>query len=70
LRKGFVVERSDGKRPLGRHRSRWENNIKIDSKEMEWKVIGYIALALDSDRWRAHVNALMKFGFHKFRRIS
>ena len=28
MRKGFFVKRPDGRRPLGRHRSRWENNIK------------------------------------------
>jgi hypothetical protein len=39
-------------------------------KEMGWEVIGYIALAQDSDRWRADLNAVMKIGFHKMRRIS
>jgi len=47
-------------RPLGRHRCRWENNIKIDLKDMEWEVMSYIILAQDSDRWRARVNELMK----------
>ena len=60
MRKGFLVKRPDGKRPLGRHRRRWENNIKIDLKDMEWEVMGYIILAQESDRWRACVNEVMK----------
>jgi hypothetical protein len=48
------------KKPLGRHRRRWENNIKTDLKEMGWEVMGYIALAQDRDRWRALVIAVMK----------
>jgi hypothetical protein len=48
--KRCLVKRPDGKRPLGRQRRRWENNIKTDLKEMGWEVMCYIALAQDSDR--------------------
>jgi hypothetical protein len=54
------VKRPDGKRPLGRHRRRWENNFKTDFKELGWEVMGYIALAQERGRWRAVVNAVMK----------
>jgi hypothetical protein len=54
-----LVERPEGRRPLGRPRRRWEDNIKIDLKEVEWRVVGWISVALDRDRWRAVVNAVM-----------
>ena len=59
MRKGFLVKRPNGKRPLGRHRRRWENNIKMDLKEMGWEVMGYIILTQDSESWRALVTAVM-----------
>jgi len=37
---------------------------------MKWEVMGYIILTQDSDSWRTLVNAVMKFGSHKLRRIS
>ena len=49
----------EGRRPLGRPRLRWENNIKIDLREVGWWVIDWIHLAQDRDRWRAVVNAVM-----------
>ena len=49
----------DGKRPLGRLRRRWENNIKIDLKKVGYGGIDWINLAQDRDRWRAIVNAIM-----------
>jgi hypothetical protein len=54
----ILVGRPDGKRPLGRSRLNWENNIKIDVKEIGWGV-DWIELAQDRDRWRALVNAVM-----------
>jgi hypothetical protein len=53
------VGKSEGKRPLGRPRSRWEDNIKTDLQEMECGVMGWMELAQDRDRWRALVNAVM-----------
>jgi hypothetical protein len=54
-----LVGRPEGKRPIGRHRRRWEDNIEMDFQVgcggMDWN-----ELAQDRDRWRALVNALMK----------
>jgi hypothetical protein len=57
----------EGKRPLGRHRSRWEDNIKVDLKEVGCGGMDCIELAQDRYRWRALLNAVMNFGFHKMR---
>jgi len=50
-----------GKRPIGRPRSGWENNIKIDLQEVGCRSMGWVELAQDRDRWRSLVNAVMKF---------
>jgi hypothetical protein len=55
-----LVGKSEEKRPLGRPRLRWENNIKIDLREMGWGGMDLIDLAQDRDRWRAIVSAVMK----------
>jgi hypothetical protein len=49
----------EGKRPLGRPRRRWEDNIKMDLQEVKWEDMDWIDLAYDEDRWRALVNAVM-----------
>jgi len=54
-----LVGKREGKRLLGRHRIRWEDNIKIDLKEVGCEVMDWIELAQDRDRWRALVNAVM-----------
>jgi hypothetical protein len=48
-----------GKRPMGRPRCRWEDNIKMDLQEMGCGGMDWIELAQDRDRWRALVNAVM-----------
>jgi hypothetical protein len=48
-----------GKRPLGRPRSRWVNNIKMDLRETEWDGMDSIDLAQDTDQWRALVSMVM-----------
>ena len=53
-----LVGKPEGKRPLGRPRRRWEDNIKMDFQEVEWGM-DWIELAQDRDRWRALVNAVM-----------
>ena len=49
-----------GKRPLGRPRRRWDDNIKIDLQEA-WGGVDWMELAQDKDRWRALVNMVMNF---------
>ena len=56
---GFWCGNLRGKRPLGRPRRRWEDNIKMDLQEVEWVDMHWIDLAQDRDRWRALVNAVM-----------
>jgi hypothetical protein len=55
-----LVGRPEGRRPLGRHRRRWEDNIKTDLQEVGWGM-DRIELAQDGDRLRALVNAVMNF---------
>ena len=54
-----VVREPEGKRPLGRPRHRWEDNIKMDSQEVECEGMDWIDLAEDRDRWRTLLNAVM-----------
>jgi hypothetical protein len=55
----ILVGKPEGKRPLGRPRRRWVDNIKMDLSEVGWDGRDWIYLAQDRDRWRAHVNAVM-----------
>ncbi|KAJ4448897.1 hypothetical protein ANN_00289 [Periplaneta americana] len=54
-----LVGRPEGKRPLGRPRRRWEDNIKMDLREVGYDDRDWINLAQDRDRWRAYVRAAM-----------
>ena len=56
-----LVGKSEGKRPLGRPRRRWEDNIKMDFREVGCGGMDWIEMAQDSDRWRALVNTVMNF---------
>ena len=51
--------RPEGKRPLGRPRLIWEDNIKMNLREVGCDPIDWIALAEDRDQWRAYVKAVM-----------
>ena len=53
----------EGKRALGRNRSRWEDNIKIDLPEVVWDGLDWSYQALDRERWRALANAVMNLRF-------
>jgi hypothetical protein len=55
----LLVGKPEGKRPLGRPRHKWINNIKVDLLEMQLSVVDWIGLAQDRYRWRALVNAVM-----------
>jgi len=54
-----LVGKPEGKRPLGRPRRRWEDNIKMDVQEVGCGGMDWIELAQDRDRWRALVNSVM-----------
>ncbi|KAJ4428156.1 hypothetical protein ANN_24171 [Periplaneta americana] len=58
-----LVGRPEGKTPLGRPRRRWEDNIKMDLREVEYDDRDRINLAQDRGRWRAYVRAAMKLRF-------
>ena len=55
------MEKAEVKRPLGKSRCRWEDNIKMDLQEVGCEVMDWIELAQDMDRWRALVNTVMNF---------
>jgi hypothetical protein len=54
-----LVRKPEGKRPLGRPRRRWEDNIRINLQEVGCGGMDWIGLAQDRDSWRAIVNAIM-----------
>jgi hypothetical protein len=54
----ILVGKPEGKRPLGRPRRRWEDNIKMDLREI-WGGVDWIDLAQDRDQWRPLVNTVM-----------
>jgi hypothetical protein len=54
-----LVVKLEEKRPLGRPRRRWEDNIKADIQEVGCGGMDWIELAHDRERWRALVNAVM-----------
>jgi 3-oxoacyl-ACP reductase-like protein len=54
-----LVRKPEGKRPLGRPRRRWEDNIRIDLQEEGCVGMDWTGLAEDRDRWRTVANAVM-----------
>ena len=54
-----LVGKPEGKRPLGRPRRRWVDNIMMDLQEVELRYVDWIGLAQDRDRWRTLVSAVM-----------
>jgi hypothetical protein len=53
------VGKPEGKRPLGRPRRRWVDNIRMDLEEVGWSDVDWIDLAQDRNRWRALVNLVL-----------
>ena len=66
---GVLVWKPEKKRPLGRPRRRWEDNIKMDLQEEGGGYGDWMELAQDRDRWRALVSKLMKLRVPKMRGI-
>ena len=66
----LLVWKPEGKRPLGRSRRRWENNIMMNLQEVGCGGMHWIELAQDRDKWRALVNAVINIRVPKMRRIS
>jgi hypothetical protein len=58
---GVLVGRPEGKRPFGRRRHKWEDNIKMDLQEVGEGFGDWMELAQDRDRWRALVSTVMNF---------
>jgi hypothetical protein len=54
-----LVRILEGKRPLGRKRRRWEDEIRMDLGEIGWEGVDWIRVSQDRDRWRAIVHAVM-----------
>jgi hypothetical protein len=54
-----MVGKPDGKRPLGRPRHRWVDNIEMDLREIGWDDVDWIDTAQNRDQWRALVNTVM-----------
>ena len=65
-----LVGKGEGKRPLGRPRRRWEDNIKMDLQEVGGCCEDWMELAQDRDRWRALVDTVMNLRVPKMRGIS
>ena len=65
-----LVWKPEGKRPLGRPRHRWEDNIKMDLQEVGWSCGDWMELAQDRDRWQALVSRVRNLQVPKMRGIS
>jgi hypothetical protein len=57
----ILIEKSEGKRLLGRPSHRWDTNIRLDLGEMEWEGVDYIRLTQDRYQWWDLVKTVMKF---------
>jgi hypothetical protein len=55
----LLVGKPEGRRPLGKPRRRWLNDIRMDFVEVGWGDVDWIGLALYRDRWRALVNSVL-----------
>jgi hypothetical protein len=55
----LLVGKPEGKRPLGRRRRRWVDNIRMDLGEVGWDDVDWIGLTKDRNRWRVLVNSVL-----------
>jgi hypothetical protein len=56
----ILVGNPDWKKPLRKPSRRWENNIRMDFREIDWEGVDWMYLAQDRDQWRAVANTIMK----------
>jgi hypothetical protein len=61
----LLVGNIEGKRPLGRPRRRWVDNIRMNLEEVGWGNLDWIGLAKDRNRWRALVNSVLNLRIPK-----
>jgi hypothetical protein len=59
----LLVGKPEGKRPLGRPKLRWVDNVRMDLGEVGWVDVDWIGLAQDRNRWRALVNSVLNLRF-------
>jgi hypothetical protein len=57
----LLMGKPEGKRPLGRPRCKWVDNIRVDLGEVGWRDVDWFGLAKDRNRWRALVNVVLNF---------
>jgi hypothetical protein len=57
----ILLGKPEGRRPIGRCSSRWDDNTKIDVREIGWGGTNWIYLAQNRDQWKALVNTVMNF---------
>jgi hypothetical protein len=62
-----LVGQPEGKRKIGRSRRTWEDNIRMDLREIGWEVVDWIHLAQDRGYWWVLVNTVMNIWIHKSR---
>jgi hypothetical protein len=55
----ILVRKLEGKKPLGRRRHRWEDNIKMEVREIGYKDVDWMYVAQERDQWLAVVNTVM-----------
>jgi hypothetical protein len=55
----FLMGKPEGKRPIGKPRRSWEDNVRMDLSEIGWGGMDWVDLAEDRDQWRALVNTVM-----------
>jgi hypothetical protein len=60
----LLVGKPEGKKPLGRPRCRWVDNIRMDLGEVGWGDVDWIGVAQDRNRWRALVNSVLNLRVH------
>ena len=66
----FLVGKQEEKRPLGRPRRKWVDNIRMYLQQVVGGDVDWIGLAQDRDGWRKFLNAVMNLRLHKMRGIS